>query len=50
MQEWHIYTDGQGRFALAKEPSGAFILIHSGPFATFADGAAAMKALGAPGW
>lgn len=50
MHEWHIYTDGQGHFALAEEPSGAFIMIHSGPYATFAEGAAAMKALGVPGW
>ena len=50
MNFWYIYTDGQGHFALAKEPSGNFIMVHAGPFNTFAEGAVQMKALGVPGW
>jgi hypothetical protein len=50
MNEWTVYTDNEGHFTLAKQPTGAFMFPHKGPFATFAEGAAEMKALGVPGW
>jgi len=47
---WFIYTDGQGHYALAQAPSGAFITQHSGPYNTWKDGANAMHDLGVLGW
>jgi hypothetical protein len=47
---WFIYRSGDGQFSLAKENPGFGWMQHSGPYATFAEGGAAMKALGVPGW
>lgn len=47
---WWIITDGRGNFSLAHLPTFELPQTAQGPFFTFGDGAAAMAALGVPGW
>jgi hypothetical protein len=47
---WQVYSDSNGQFTLAQHPGGPFTFQEAGPFATFPEGAAAMAALGVPGW
>ena len=47
---WYIYRRNDGQFSLAQENPGFGWTQYSGPYTTFAAGAAEMKALGVPGW
>jgi hypothetical protein len=46
---WHIWSNNRGRYAVAKEPSGEFIVHMAGPM-TWDEATAWMRGQGVPGW